>query len=1416
MKKIYLFLFGFFSLLSLANAQTYCGGGPGTFNGEYISRVQFDNQWNHTSLGSSYTDNTGNASLKAVVLKGSSYNITVAVNTNNYDHHVRVYFDWNDDGDFVDAGENFNFGIYNGNPQTKTQSITVPTGAVNGLTRMRVQTKYNTAPSGPCDATGNGEWEDYAVEICDGTNMKVDNINVTQASTTPVGTGDVNQVIIGFNVVTSGCANKTVVKSATFGNASSTNLPNDATNARLYYTGPTATFNTNTPVGSAATPGSSFTINNIGASVAGLFEGNNWFWLTYDIKAGATPDNVVDASLTSIVVDNDNAVNNVTKTPANGNPAGTRLVVNNYCTPSPANQDGAHIAQIRIDDFQSNNAGWVAGGYLTQFKSQGSRFELCANSTYTLSVDYVATVAYVGATNPIFITAYFDWNRDGDYNDPNEHYFLGDDVTASLIQNTTGTATINFRAPKDAKPGLTGMRVVVAADLTQNACLGTVDGETEEYGFTVKNIGQLEATGDPFICKVDSVDLNVLNPPASFDFENSTDGTNWQNVPGFANQSSVNTSALTGTNYYRIKATDADCPSGNIFSNTLDIPFVGLKDVDADKTEICLGDSALLEMQYDFKYRSYASAASTALPADEVTRIPIVVAGVKETFNNKAVLDSVCLTMQTGAPAATDIFLEAPGGNSRILLSSGNGNTTASTYCFNASATENIDGKTGTLTGAYQPEQALDAFHGINPNGTWNIVGFVGGADGTVTSARLTFGVNRSFSWTPTTGLVNANRDTTYAKPTQSLVYKANLNNRFCNTEDSLQLAVLSGNPINVDIAITDPSGPICAGQDVTFEANLSEPLQNLNFNWYVNGVQQTGITGSTFVASGLNNNDQVSVDFSITTVCGNFQDSDMETITVNPFLTPAVGITANQVFPVCEGSSVSFNANATNFGPNPVIEWFVNGASVQSGGQVYNSNGLVNGDSIIVDVSSTYPCLSVNNLRDTIVFETTTELDPKITLVSDANQNSLSCLGKLLTFTADTAFNQSGGRGNLQWFYDGKPITVNSLSTASDTFSVGAHTIRVQYLVNSSCTKASQVSATVSFEIGDEIIPDVSIVSNLNKICAGDSIRFEVVSTVNGGEFPLYQWFKNGKKVPGADSTVFETNDLKNQDEITVRMTSDIECAQFEIDYSEPIVIQVSQLTPTELNITSAQLLEPICKGTRVVATIESQAGQGTAPIYEWFINERRVQRNGLPSLTVDTLKDGDQISAKLISNVICPSPKIAFSDTLNFQVNPVPEFDFASVKVAEGYKFVPSDENFDIYFWDFGNGISSGQTSPTYGFNGPGQYLVCLTATNEFGCASKKCKQVMVTATGITELDASTISLYPNPAENSIRIDGLDPEKNLDLTLIAANGQKIQVPFSFVNKTLVVDLQALASGLYTVKLVVDEGYYTQRFIKN
>lgn len=165
---------------------------PAYLTGPYtgITKVEFGSLNNTSSDADGYTDYTGSVAAPTVN-KGQTYTLNVdlwhtLIGTFSGQLNVRVWIDWNGDGDFNDNGEEVlnADGIQCQTPgptggATATANVTIPAGAITGTTRMRVYedmlVNEGHDPPNPCGySTGigqHGECEDYNITIATGTSV---------------------------------------------------------------------------------------------------------------------------------------------------------------------------------------------------------------------------------------------------------------------------------------------------------------------------------------------------------------------------------------------------------------------------------------------------------------------------------------------------------------------------------------------------------------------------------------------------------------------------------------------------------------------------------------------------------------------------------------------------------------------------------------------------------------------------------------------------------------------------------------------------------------------------------------------------------------------------------------------------------------------------------------------------------------------------------------------------------------------------------------------------------------------------------------------------------------------------------------------------------------------------------------------
>ncbi|NML72256.1 T9SS type A sorting domain-containing protein [Chryseobacterium sp. RP-3-3] len=142
---------------------TYCASSSSSTADERISNVKFADI-NNTSTGTAGYENF--TSVIGNVVKGNSYTLTITPfwTSTKYSEGYAVYVDFNGDGDFTDSGE-LAWTKTAGTTSPVSGSITIPSAAITGNTRMRVIMKYNAVPSSSCGTINYGQIEDYTLQI---------------------------------------------------------------------------------------------------------------------------------------------------------------------------------------------------------------------------------------------------------------------------------------------------------------------------------------------------------------------------------------------------------------------------------------------------------------------------------------------------------------------------------------------------------------------------------------------------------------------------------------------------------------------------------------------------------------------------------------------------------------------------------------------------------------------------------------------------------------------------------------------------------------------------------------------------------------------------------------------------------------------------------------------------------------------------------------------------------------------------------------------------------------------------------------------------------------------------------------------------------------------------------------------------
>lgn len=360
-----------------------------------------------------------------------------------------------------------------------TSSGTTGTSLVNFATNGTYYIFVDTWPSPAC-----GE---FTLNVGPPPPMTYVSSTTTQSSTASVAAGTITQQIIRVQVVTTGQTSPLSLTQLDLNTNGSTNPGTDIDSAKVYYTGTSTTFSTTTKFGSTvASPNGNYSVTGSQQLAGGLTNTNNYFWIVYDIKCGATPANVVDGECVGITVGT-NQVPTVTA------PVGTRSVTAATST-AVTNQPSTAVAvagtmnnQILRVQLTSCAGATVSSINFNTTGSTSPATDITAAKVYFTTTTTFATTTQFGTTltSP---SGAFTINGSQVLASGTGYFWLVYDLQpsatdANLLDASCESAVVAGNTLIPATPNPTGTRTIVTPPVndqcsgaTAIVCGGTISG----------------------------------------------------------------------------------------------------------------------------------------------------------------------------------------------------------------------------------------------------------------------------------------------------------------------------------------------------------------------------------------------------------------------------------------------------------------------------------------------------------------------------------------------------------------------------------------------------------------------------------------------------------------------------------------------------------------------------------------------------------------------------------------------------------------------------------------------------------------------------------------------------------------------------------------------------------------------------
>ena len=540
----------------------YCQSSFSNVNFEHITNVSYD-AINNNSVGTTggpvdYTAQVANVTVGT----SDTLSVTIVADANDY---IYAWIDWNQNGDFTDAGEQYTVASAVSTTGPHQLGITPPAGAINGNTRMRVMVDWNNSTPNSCRSATYGEAEDYTINVSGGTPPAPGPAytyswmpgSLAGANQTVNPTATTNYVVTQVNPNT-GCEAMDSVE--VFVRPTPT-LAVSASPSATVCTGDTVTLM------SGATGADSITWNGmmsasgdttLAPAVAGMY--TTW---AIDTMSGCTAmDSIMVVVNTPLPMD---SVVASAMTICEGDTVGLQaypgIVASSYCT-----SNATSLLDTKIDTVSF--AGVTVGtapinGGETYTDNTGTIIPVAAGSTYPLTIvkgDRNGPTIYAA-----YAKVYIDYNQNNIFDASEEVYGFAAPNTLNSIPPTSITI------PATAVTGQTRMRIVLreGGNATNTVSCGTYTyGETEDYTLDISG----GAAAQPGFASI------AWDPSASVS-------------PGTGAQVSAN--GLTATTTFIATGTDANgCESSD--SVTVMVNPNPTVTASASPATICPGDSSML------------------------------------------------------------------------------------------------------------------------------------------------------------------------------------------------------------------------------------------------------------------------------------------------------------------------------------------------------------------------------------------------------------------------------------------------------------------------------------------------------------------------------------------------------------------------------------------------------------------------------------------------------------------------------------------------------------------------------------------------------------------------------------------------------------------------------------------------------
>eukprot|EP01012_Entosiphon_sulcatum_P040413 TRINITY_DN54065_c0_g1_i1.p1 TRINITY_DN54065_c0_g1~~TRINITY_DN54065_c0_g1_i1.p1 ORF type:complete len:1170 (+),score=77.75 TRINITY_DN54065_c0_g1_i1:8-3517(+) len=812
----------------------------------------------------------------------------------------------------------------------------------------------------------------------------------------------------------------------------------------------------------------------------------------------------------------------------------------------------------------------------------------------------------------------------------------------------------------------------------------------------------------------------------------------------------------------------------------------------------------LLRMMYSFKNLTNRSTYITSLGATAPPSSALPTACTPTTAANSfnlGVYDVIVTTGNNPSPAADTLMHVTSAG----YIGDGSRGYIDHTCTHRVTMTAGVAYKMFVNVGPSTPTSRARVFIDYNNDGTFNTT-----TEQVMALSAAGPGYKNVTFTVPTTGVI-------YCRPLRMRVIADGGNTgvnlpacgpyNYGQAEDYTAYIVGAGGSTTASVSISNPpigGNPSCNGTSLKFYAIPSSGITVTGYKWLRNNVIQAGQTTDTFASAIFANNDQVKVRLFFTTPCGTDSvESSVVTViratTIAPTVT--IGILSGTI-PGCIDDTVTFRVTGNvNPGGAPTYQWqqMIPPAVVFSNvagetGTTYKVWGkpLNTQIRVVMTSSAGSPCAIPSTANSNTFTLTYNQKAPTVSIALTTGTNP-GCSGQILAFTATPT--TGGTAPTYQWYVNNILQTGVTGATLTGARANGDQ-VRCVLTSNSPCASPTTANSNTIIISHTQITANVSIAQiTPSPSCDGKDVNFSA-TTVNSGNNPLYQWYKNDTAIGTPTGPNF-TLPLVDNDRIKVIFIATDPCVLNPLDTSNEITVTTKPSNRPTLSMKITSGKDPGCLDS-VVEFTAAAFNMGINVNYEWYVN-------GFPAGVGATYSSNAFLTGDIVTvranqtDGQCYLPDTLYSepDTMMRSITldpPIIHLIGNMIVVDRKGSFV----------WFGPGGQLTGGTSGTYHPTAVGPYYA---VTDNMGCWSRPSNTLTITMLDIETVDMKDLGVYPNPTSGLLTLDWKGKNVNVDVTVYSQLGQVVMQEEVKDSSMKVLNLGKLANGTYQIVVKDTDG---------